>query len=772
MSFSLPFDQIEAPSVTALAEQISARARRMQRQLEVAEGAAKPGAHALAIDEQRDRIEQRRQLLAQRKAARAAGLSTPPAIAKALKEVGGENSPGSADGTDPRRMFVALDALNAAAGNGEPSPRLTPREHAASGVTASGTAVAPSAPAATPVRFSLLQLVGGGGAVEAVEAVDAVELAAIEAGAEGIGGTMSTVKAMSTPAVSTLGRPSSLSKISPHTPTMKTPGPSRRPRLSGSPMTGGLHGTLRSVASDPTPSDLPTPSDIPSPDLDYEASERSLMGFVEEETPEEETPEAEEGVEEVVAVAVKEAVRAQAEMQAKAAERVAARAAAAAEAAEAAAEVLAAEEAAAAAAERSALERAALAAAEKMAAVRAAEEKAAQAAQAAEAAAAEEAAMLDAFWADGEEEEEEALPNAMPSGSKSGHGLSGGALSLPYPPPLKATSGEVAPLGIPHLPFAGIGGSVAGGAGGGIGGGGAAASARAREAKERARAAMREDPAAAERLARERAAANEAAAAEARSTKWRRRSNLLSLPGPKAVALSESTMNLSVAAAMPLPATPRDLPTPRDQLALAAGMPLPATPAAALKAYATKADNAKAGDRGRKGGGDKENANANAAAGGGKAAKESRSKGKGVLALMGRRSKTRGANAAPASSATAHAESSGASAASPTAPVAVPADKLFFAPSPTRSPSKGSPSHFGGSSTSPPNAVASSGGGGLATGRSGWDTGRTDKSTPTMNRELRAVGGTIVKKGKPRAEALGRSALTVGGEKQSKLFRL
>ena len=77
MSFSLPFDQIEAPSVTALAEQISARARRMQRQLEVAEGAAKPGAHALAIDEQRDRIEQRRQLLAQRKAARAAGLGTP-----------------------------------------------------------------------------------------------------------------------------------------------------------------------------------------------------------------------------------------------------------------------------------------------------------------------------------------------------------------------------------------------------------------------------------------------------------------------------------------------------------------------------------------------------------------------------------------------------------------------------------------------------------------------------------------------------------------------
>ena len=227
MSFSLPLDQVEAPSVTSIAEQVSARARRMQHQREITEmasnsvGGLKAGGaqDRQAVDEQRDRIEQRRVLLEQRKAARAAGLSTPPAVAKALREVGGaeeEEAPGSNDRPDPRKMFVALDALNAAAGNGEPSPRLTPRE----------------APSATPVRFSLLSLVEEGDTEEATrgQVVDASAAAAGAMAADAIGGTMSTVKgAMSTPAASgMLGRPSSLSKISPHTPTMKTPGPSRR----------------------------------------------------------------------------------------------------------------------------------------------------------------------------------------------------------------------------------------------------------------------------------------------------------------------------------------------------------------------------------------------------------------------------------------------------------------------------------------------------------------------------------------------------------------
>ena len=83
MSFSLPLDQVEAPSVTSIAEQVSARAQRMQRQREITEmasnsvGGLKAGGaqDRQAVDEQRDRIEQRRVLLEQRKAARAAGLS-------------------------------------------------------------------------------------------------------------------------------------------------------------------------------------------------------------------------------------------------------------------------------------------------------------------------------------------------------------------------------------------------------------------------------------------------------------------------------------------------------------------------------------------------------------------------------------------------------------------------------------------------------------------------------------------------------------------------
>ena len=80
MSFSLPLDQVEAPSVTSIAEQVSARAQRMQRQREITEmasnsvGGLKAGGaqDRQAVDEQRDRIEQRRVLLEQRKAARAA----------------------------------------------------------------------------------------------------------------------------------------------------------------------------------------------------------------------------------------------------------------------------------------------------------------------------------------------------------------------------------------------------------------------------------------------------------------------------------------------------------------------------------------------------------------------------------------------------------------------------------------------------------------------------------------------------------------------------
>ena len=41
---------------------------------------------------------------------------------------------------------------------------------------------------------------------------------------------------------------------------------------------------------------------------------------------------------------------------------------------------------------------------------------------------------------------------------------------------------------------------------------------------------------------------------------------------------------------------------------------------------------------------------------------------------------------------------------------------------------------------------------GATTGRSGFDTGRTAVSTPTLNRELRAVGGTVVKKQRPKAD--------------------
>ena len=42
-------------------------------------------------------------------------------------------------------------------------------------------------------------------------------------------------------------------------------------------------------------------------------------------------------------------------------------------------------------------------------------------------------------------------------------------------------------------------------------------------------------------------------------------------------------------------------------------------------------------------------------------------------------------------------------------------------------------------------------------GASGWTTGRSgfdSADTPTMQRQLRAVGGTVVKKARPKAEAL------------------
>ena len=740
VSFKLPLHKVEPPSVTSLAEQVSARAKRLQQQREqAAKDAGRPSL-----------------------------LSRSPKQRKA-HEV--DEAPRSADRDDPRKLFAALAAKEeqaaaaaAAASTTTTTIGLRTGDVPRTGVTATRVPTPRGGPQATlepleagvkapkPAELEvqrLIEIASGAasrstpkpGAAAKLGAaatpkpldqstpalMDLVEVAPVRVSAlelSSVGATLSTVKGDLTPmgtpmasgpvddALTQRGNYSN-SKVSPHTPTMRTPGPSRsRPRptrISGSPYTGGLHGTLRSVASEPTPSDVASPSEA--------------AGAMDEATPPSDESEGEgDGAEEAKQPQLPS-------------------------------EVARGDEGAAAQGAQDELRRAA---------------------------ALEVAVLFDEVDDHADEEEDEAsaepddselsaLEEVRVGGIKEKVASANKTQQQQQPHSfLTLPSACNSDRSVPPLSCKGLGGSGLVGSGAtkehasGIGGGGAAASARAREAKEKLLAAMSEDPTAAERLAMERAAANEAAAKEAAEHKWRRRSNLLSLPGPRAVALPASALvpgcvdALSTAASMPLPETPR------DQLAAASRAPLPATPADSGVSVGGRTDpNGRGVASACESVVDKENVAPAAASGKAAAAPSKKGKSKMAAGLSGIMRRRKKATAAPPAAAQSralspteisHANSPGA----PSSPGG--GDKLFFAPSPSKR-DRG----LGGGGSPP----GSKGGMGTArsggtTGRSAWDTARSDKSTPTINRELRQIGGTVVKKA--RAVPLAPSLISANSE--------